>query len=69
MNSLLKDNSPEKVQKVLQLFSDCKVADWANELKEQYFKKAMSSLEAINVLSNRKTELEKLARFLLDREV
>jgi geranylgeranyl diphosphate synthase type II len=68
LNSLLKDNSPEKVQKVLQLFSDCKVADWANELKEQYFKKAMASLEAINVLSSRKTELEKLARFLLDRE-
>jgi geranylgeranyl pyrophosphate synthase len=37
-------------------------------LKEQYFKKAMASLEAINVLSSRKTELEKLARFLLDRE-
>jgi geranylgeranyl pyrophosphate synthase len=54
---------------VLQLFSDCKVADWANELKEQYFKKAMASLEAINVLSNRKSELEKLARFLLDRDV
>jgi len=69
LNSLLKDNSPEKVQRVLQLFSECKVADWANELKEQYFKKAMASLEAINVLSNRKTELEKLARFLLDREV
>ncbi len=65
---LLKDNSPEKVQKVLQLFSDCKVADWANELKEQYFKKATASLEAINVTSSRKTELEKLARFLLDRE-
>jgi geranylgeranyl diphosphate synthase type II len=69
LQALLKDNSPEKVQKVLQLFSDCKVADWANELKEQYFKKAMASLEAINVLSSRKTELEKLARFLLDREV
>jgi geranylgeranyl diphosphate synthase type II len=68
LQALLKDNSPEKVQKVLQLFSDCKVADWANELKEQYFKKAMASLEAINVTSSRKSELEKLARFLLDRE-
>ncbi len=68
LQALLKDNSPDKVQKVLELFSDCKVADWANELKEQYFKKAMASLEAINVLSNRKSELEKLARFLLDRE-
>jgi geranylgeranyl diphosphate synthase type II len=68
LHELMKENSAEKVTKVLNIFSDCKVADWANELKEQYFKKAMASLEAINVLSARKTELEKLARFLLDRE-
>ncbi|MBC7535131.1 MAG: polyprenyl synthetase family protein [Ferruginibacter sp.] len=58
----------EKVNKVLQIFRDCKVDEWADELKEKYYREAMIHLEDTAVLSTRKKELEILARFLLQRE-
>ncbi len=58
----------EKVNKVLAIFKDCKVAEWAEALKEKYYKEAMKHLEDIAVLSARKTELEVLAKYLLQRD-
>ena len=58
----------EKVNKVLQIFRDCKVGEWAEELKDKYYKEAMKHLDDIAVLSSRKTELEVLAKYLLQRE-
>ena len=68
LKELIKQNSPGKVQKVLQLFRDCKVDDWALQLKNQFLDQAFNHLEDIAVLSVRKEPLKQLALFLVQRE-
>jgi geranylgeranyl diphosphate synthase type II len=63
------DKTDEKVAKVLQIFEDCNVGEWAASLKEKYYDIANRHLEDIAVLSSRKTALQQLAEFLLKREV
>jgi geranylgeranyl diphosphate synthase type II len=65
---LLQNNASDKIDRVLQLYRDCKVDEWANQLKEKYYDIAMKHLDDIAVLQNRKVELELLARYLLQRE-
>ncbi len=65
------ENEQEKVKKVnavLQIFKDCKVDEWAEALKEKYYKVAMKHLDDIAVLSTRKKELEVLAKYLMLRD-
>jgi geranylgeranyl diphosphate synthase type II len=57
-----------KVNKVLKIFKDCKVDQWADQLKEKYYKEALKHLEDTAVLSSRKKELEVLAKYLLQRD-
>ena len=64
----LKNNQPDKVAKVLQLFRDCKADQWALQLKDQYLDKAFDHLEDIAVLSKRKEPLKELAHFLVKRD-
>jgi geranylgeranyl diphosphate synthase type II len=45
------------------------VDEWAKELKEKYFAKAMEHLEEIAVISSRKKPLEELATYLMVRDV
>jgi geranylgeranyl diphosphate synthase type II len=66
--SLLKGNNDNKVERVVKIFRDCNVDDWAKELKQQYFTKALYHLEEIAVLSSRKKPLLELANFLIQRE-
>jgi geranylgeranyl diphosphate synthase type II len=61
------DNPADKVERVLQIFKDCKVDDWANELKEKYLQTALQHLEDIAVISKRKEPLKELALFLIQR--
>jgi len=68
LKSLLQNNSEDKVQKVLQLFRDCKVDDWALQLKNKFLDEAFNHLEDIAVLSVRKQPLKQLALFLVQRE-
>ncbi|MCP9753421.1 polyprenyl synthetase family protein [Ferruginibacter sp. HRS2-29] len=68
LKNLLSGNAPDKVASVLQIFRDCKVDEWAAELKEKYFQEALKNLEDIAVSSSRKNELRKLAEYLLQRE-
>ncbi len=68
LKELIKQNSADKVQKVLQLFRDCKVDDWAIQLKNQFLDQAFNHLEDIAVLSVRKEPLKQLALFLVQRE-
>ena len=68
LEDLMSDNIEDKVERVLRIFSDCKVAEWATEIKEKYFSIAMNHLDATAVSNNRKEELEKLAKYLLQRE-
>ncbi|GAC1591183.1 MAG: polyprenyl synthetase family protein [Ginsengibacter sp.] len=68
MAKLVSSNDTDKVQKMLAIYNNCNVAQWANELKEKYYQKALFHLEAIAVLSKRKKPLEELAGSLLHRE-
>jgi hypothetical protein len=53
---------------VLQIFKDCKVDDWAQELKNKYLQTALKHLEDTAVLSVRKKPLRELADYLMMRE-
>jgi len=66
---LMKGNDENKVDKVLQIFRNCKVNEWAIKLKNKYLDEAFMHLEDIAVLSKRKEPLRELAHFLLQREV
>ncbi len=68
LNALLQGNDPQKVAKVLTIYEACQVKEWAETLKETYLDKALQHLDAIAVSENRKEPLEKLAKFLLQRE-
>ena len=65
--TLLAGNDADKVSRVLSIFRDCGVDDWAQKLKETYYEKALKNLEEMAVLTARKYELEKLAGYLLQR--
>ncbi|MEO6583404.1 MAG: polyprenyl synthetase family protein, partial [Ferruginibacter sp.] len=66
----LKDNgdAQTKIAAVLQIYKDCKAGDWAKDVKEIYYRKALNHLEETAVLSARKKELLALAAHLLQRE-
>lgn len=68
LDIILNSNSPAKVDTVLQIFRDCKADEWATELKEKYYRKALQHLDDVAVLSVRKQELKKLSADLLERE-
>ena len=67
LESLLKTNSEDKVEKVLAIFKACGVDAWAEDLKAKYLKEAFEHLEAIAVVSNRKQPLIELANYLMNR--
>ena len=61
-------NKVNKVNTVLGIFKDCKVDEWAKELKEKYLQTALQHLEDTAVLSARKKPLIELAAYLIQRE-
>jgi geranylgeranyl diphosphate synthase type II len=65
---LMKDNPTDKVEKVLGIFHACNVDDWAKQLKQQYFDKALHHLDEVAVTSTRKKPLRQLAEFLIQRD-
>ena len=68
LKTLMQTEPSDKVAKVLQLFSDCNVADWAQELKNTYLQTALKHLEDTAVLSARKKPLTDLAAYLISRD-
>ncbi|MEJ7587537.1 MAG: polyprenyl synthetase family protein [Ferruginibacter sp.] len=58
----------EKVNRILTIFRDCKVDDWARKLKDKYLQTALQQLADTAVLSARKRPLMDLATYLLQRE-
>lgn len=68
LEKLLIENAADKVDQVLQVFKDCKVDEWALQLKDKYLDEALIHLEDIAVLSKRKQPLQELARFLVKRD-
>lgn len=68
LKKLLSGDVPDKVNKVLHVFRECGVDDWALQLKNQLLDEAFNHLEDIAVLSKRKEPLKELAYFLVKRE-
>ncbi|UAY53621.1 polyprenyl synthetase family protein [Ferruginibacter albus] len=68
LQRLMNENPTDKVEKVLQIFRDCKADIWANELKETYLQKALTHLDEVAVLGIRKQPLIELAEFLIKRD-
>jgi len=67
LESLLKTNEDNKVEKVLEIFKACGVDTWAESIKAKYLKDAFEHLEAIAVTSERKKPLIELANYLMNR--
>ena len=68
LRHLLSGNSDDKIQKVLDIFRDCKIDEWALQLKNKYLDEALAHLEDIAVLSKRKQPLIDFAHFLVQRQ-
>ncbi|MFT4154061.1 polyprenyl synthetase family protein [Parafilimonas sp.] len=68
LHALLNSDSNDKVERVLKIFRDCNVDEWARQLKQQYFDKALFHIEEIAVLSSRKKPLLEIAEFLIQRD-
>ena len=58
----------DKIEKVLTIYRDCKVDEWAKELKDKYLRLALQHLEDAAVVSARKKPLAELAEYLILRE-
>ena len=68
LQKLMDGNAKDKTEKTLQLFHDCKVNEWALQLKNKYLDEAFAHLEDVAVLSKRKEALQEMAKFLVQRE-
>lgn len=68
LQHLLTVDTPEKVNQVLQLYRNCKIDEWAIELKERFLKDALQLFDDMAVVSTRKEPLKHLARLLVKRE-
>ncbi|HMK04326.1 MAG TPA: polyprenyl synthetase family protein [Ferruginibacter sp.] len=68
LKELIKTDPADKVNRVLQIFKDCKVDNWARELKDKYLQTALKHLEDAAVVSVRKKPLRELADYLMMRE-
>ena len=68
LQNLMIVNSGDKVKKVLAIYKNCRIDEWAKSLKEKYVTEAMHHLEDIAVFSVRKKPLQQLASFLVQRE-
>ena len=68
LQALFESTGEQKVEKVLDIFRECKVGEWAHELKEKYMQEAFQHLEDIAVLSKRKEPLKQLALYLTQRQ-
>jgi geranylgeranyl diphosphate synthase type II len=68
LHKLMAGTAPDKVESTIRIFKDCKVDEWALELKNKFLDEAHLHLEDIAVLSKRKEPLKELAGFLVQRE-
>lgn len=68
LKELLQKRSADKVDKVLQIYRDCKADEWALQLKNKFLDEAFAHLEDIAVISSRKEPLKQLAGYLVQRD-
>lgn len=65
---LMESGNPDKVDRMLRIYRECKVDQWAREEKKRFVMKAIDELEKVTVLSSRKKELGNLIEIFLDRD-
>jgi geranylgeranyl diphosphate synthase, type II len=68
LRQLMAENPPDKVERVLGIFKECGIEEWAMSLKDQYLNEAFQHLEDIAVWSTRKEPLKRLAHYLVQRD-
>lgn len=68
LTELLNSNPADKVQRVLAIYKNTGVDQWAMELKNKFLNQALQHLDDIAVLSKRKEPLKQLADFLIQRD-
>lgn len=68
LKRLLGSNQKDKVEKIIEIYKNCNVDDWARELKEKFLQTALQYLEKIAVVSVRKKPLQDLAEYLIHRQ-
>jgi hypothetical protein len=56
------------VEKIIEIYKNCNVDDWATELKEKFLQTALHHLEKLAVVSVRKKPLQDLAEYLIHRQ-
>ncbi|ANI88308.1 polyprenyl synthetase [Arachidicoccus ginsenosidimutans] len=65
---LLVNDENDKVEKVLAIYKEVGVDNWAKDLLQQYAGKAMQHLDNIVVVKARKKHMKEFAEYLLQRE-
>lgn len=68
LQTLATSQDENKVSKVLTIFRQCGVDDWARDLKDKYIAASLKHLDEIAVLTVRKEPLKELAAFLVQRD-
>lgn len=69
LKRLSKIDDESKVPAILEIYKECKVDEWARELKQKYLQNALHHLEETAVISVRKKPLEEVAHYLIDRKM
>lgn len=68
LKQLMRENPADKVPRVLEIFRETGIEEWALALKDQYLSVAFQHLEDIAVVSSRKQPLMRLAQYLVQRD-
>lgn len=68
LKSVLVQNPENKVEVVLEIYRECGIDKWANQLKDEFLSKAFDHLDAIVVPDIRKQPLKELAKYLINRD-
>ncbi|TAG98841.1 MAG: polyprenyl synthetase family protein [Sphingobacteriales bacterium] len=68
LKMLMRENPADKVPRVLEIFRETGIEQWALALKDQYLSVAFQHLEDIAVVGSRKQPLMRLAQYLVQRD-
>ena len=69
IQQLMKEDSPDKIVRMLEIFRSSGADQAAEEAKKKYLEKAGSHLEMISVPIENKVALKELATYLMEREI
>ena len=68
LQELLNGNAEDKVNKVLKIYRDNKIDEWAKDQKDLFLNEALNYFDEMAVVSKRKQPLKDLAQLLVKRE-